>query len=234
MTKTYIIVALVSYLLGSIPFGYILVKLFLKQDIRATGSGNIGATNVARSGAKGLAVATLLLDALKGALAVWIAAHVAESVWNPYLTGAPVAPWFFAKLMTLGALMAVLGHMFPVWLRFKGGKGVATAVGAFAVLAPLAILVVLAVFIIVVGITRYVSLGSIVAAVLFPAFSGWLYRSTFLSSGRGLEAYVVLCLVSLLVILKHHENIRRLLAGTENKFGGQKSVPTPGALEKRA
>src|SRR3954466_700489 len=132
---TYFIIAAVSYLLGSIPFGYILVKLFLKQDIRATGSGNIGATNVARSGAKGLAVATLVLDALKGAVAVLLAAHAAHIVWYPYQEGAPVAPWFLAQFMALGALMAVLGHMFPLWLWFKGGKGVATAVGAFAVVA---------------------------------------------------------------------------------------------------
>src|SRR4051794_25811429 len=234
---TYFIVALVSYLLGSIPFGYILVKLFLKQDIRATGSGNIGATNVARSGAKGLAIATLLLDATKGSVSVLIAAQLATSLWNPYSLGTPVQPWFLAKFMTLAVFMAVIGHMFPVWLRFKGGKGVATAVGAFAVLAPMAIVIVLGLFVLVVAVTRYVSLASITSAVFFPIFAGLLYRTTFLGSGRGSESFIVysvLCLVSLLVIAKHHENIRRLIAGTESKFGAKKSVPPPDAMEKQA
>src|SRR3954466_1138816 len=108
MVKSYWIVAVFSYFLGSIPFGYVLVLLFLKQDIRTTGSGNIGATNVARSGAKGLAIATLLLDALKGAVAVLFAAQTAHTVWYPYQEGAPVAPWFLAQFMAVGALMAVL------------------------------------------------------------------------------------------------------------------------------
>src|SRR3954468_6732704 len=210
MKSLYLITALISYLLGSIPFGYLLVRIFRGQDIRQTGSGNIGATNVARSGAKGLAIATLVLDALKGAIAVLIAAQFATSVWNPYSPGTPVQPWFLAKFMALAALMAVLGHMFPVWLRFRGGKGVATAVGAFAVLAPLAILVVLGIFILVVGLTRYVSLGSIVSAVSFPIFAGLFYRTAFLGSGRGSESFIVygfLCLLLLLVICKHPQKI---------------------------
>src|SRR5947208_9012303 len=114
MTQTYITIAAVSYLLGSIPFGYILVRLFMKQDIRATGSGNIGATNVARSGAKGLAIATLLLDAGKGWLAV---------TWLVVLR----LGWDYPMAAAIAALFAILGHCFPVWLRFRGGKGVATA-----------------------------------------------------------------------------------------------------------
>jgi acyl phosphate:glycerol-3-phosphate acyltransferase len=223
VTKTYIIVALVSYLLGSIPFGYILVKLFLKQDIRATGSGNIGATNVARSGAKGLAVATLVLDALKGFVAVLIANHIAYSTWDIYVDGyEPVR-----KLMAIAALLAVVGHMFPIWLKFKGGKGVATAVGAFAVVAPLSIVSVFALFLASVAFTRFVSLGSILAAAAFPIIALFLERI----SG------VPLALISatgLLIILKHHENIRRLIAGTESKFGGKKSIPPPDAMEKQA
>jgi glycerol-3-phosphate acyltransferase PlsY len=223
VTKTYIIVALVSYLLGSIPFGYILVKLFLKQDIRATGSGNIGATNVARSGAKGLAVATLLLDALKGFVAVIIADHVAYSIWDPYIFG--MEP--IKKLMAIAALMAVIGHMFPVWLRFKGGKGVATAIGAFVVLAPLSICLVFLLFLVTVATTRFVSLGSIVAAMAFPPLAHFLERISA-------APFAFISVSSLLIILKHHENIRRLLAGTENKFGGKKSVPPPDAVEKQA
>src|SRR4051812_6322806 len=159
--KTYIIVALVSYLLGSIPFGYILVKLFLKQDIRDTGSGNIGATNVARSGAKGLAIATLLLDAGKGLLVTMLL--LGFSAYSLIHGGREVAAAVFA-FCAFAALCAVLGHMFPVWLKFRGGKGVATAVGAFSLLAPKAVAVALIVFAVTVLATRFVSLGSICAA----------------------------------------------------------------------
>ena len=117
----------VAYLLGSIPFGYILVRLFRKEDIRATGSGNIGATNVVRSGAKGLGILTLLLDLLKAFAAVEIAAHFA-----------PGAPGYPSDLAVAAGIAAVLGHVFPVWLRFKGGKGVASALGVFLALVPAA------------------------------------------------------------------------------------------------
>src|SRR3954468_18610455 len=133
--QTYIIIALVSYLLGSIPFGYILVRLFLKQDIRQTGSGNIGATNVARSGAKGLAVATLLLDAGKGLLSVFVAYNLfwksalisGRQVVVPIAVGSDIMNVYREHEMiavSLAAFCAISGHMFPVWLRFKGGKGV--------------------------------------------------------------------------------------------------------------
>src|SRR4051794_13365342 len=141
---TYFIIAAVSYLLGSIPFGYILVKLFLKQDIRATGSGNIGATNVARSGARGLAIATLVLDAAKGFISVGIVLGTIETYSQD---------WTFAAL---AALCSIVGHMFPVWLRFKGGKGVATGVGGFLGLAPASIGISLILFVAVVAVSRYV------------------------------------------------------------------------------
>jgi acyl phosphate:glycerol-3-phosphate acyltransferase len=218
LNKYYLILAVISYLLGSIPFGYILVKLFLKQDIRATGSGNIGATNVARSGAKGLAVATLVLDALKGAIAVLyaIAMHEEFGDWNA-----------LQAAMALAALLAVLGHMFPIWLGFKGGKGVATGVGSFLILAPASVGITLVLFFAVVGLTRYVSLGSIIASAAFP------FLACFVSGISG-PALILMAACSLLIILKHHENIRRLLAGSENKFGGKKSVPPPEAMEKQA
>ena len=215
MIILYLIVAAVAYLLGSIPFGYLLVRIFRGQDIRQTGSGNIGATNVARSGAKGLGIATLALDALKGATAVGLAAFLAASKYNlcgDFVEHPCALP---LRLMSLAALFAVLGHVFPVWLRFKGGKGVATALGVFCILFPKAILVALAIFILVVAITRYVSLGSILGAIAFPIAAyftqnpDWL--SLLLASG-----------VSLVIILKHHQNISRLLAGTENRFGGSK------------
>ncbi|HEY2234378.1 MAG TPA: glycerol-3-phosphate 1-O-acyltransferase PlsY [Candidatus Angelobacter sp.] len=215
MNTVYFIVAVVSYLLGSIPFGYLLVRIFRGEDIRQTGSGNIGATNVARSGAKGLGIATLVLDALKGALAVWLAALIAASKYNfcGDFIQHPCAPAL--RLMASAALFAVLGHVFPVWLRFKGGKGVATALGVFCVLFPKAILLALAIFILVVAITRYVSLGSILGAIAFPVAAYFMQDSDWLS-------LLLASGVSLIIILKHHQNIRRLLAGTESRFGGSK------------
>src|SRR5580765_2121806 len=142
-----------AYLLGSIPFGYILVRLFRHEDIRAMGSGNIGATNVVRSGAKGLGILTLLLDTLKGYAAVFIAQHIAAPLGPPQAYEIPVA----------SALAAVLGHCFPVWLGFRGGKGVATALGVFLALAPLTVLWLVILFVVIVFFTRYISLGSIVA-----------------------------------------------------------------------
>jgi len=217
MNKIYLIVAVIAYLLGSIPFGYLLVRIFRGEDIRLTGSGNIGATNVARSGAKGLGMATLALDAIKGALAVWLAAVLAGSKYN--LCGGffqhPCAPAL--RLMSLAALFAVLGHVFPVWLRFKGGKGVATALGVFCVLFPAAILVALAIFILVVAVTRYVSLGSILGAIAFPVAAYFLQSTDAIS-------LLLASLVSLIVILKHHQNIGRLLSGTESRFGAAKAA----------
>ncbi len=216
MIAVYIVVAVVAYLLGSIPFGYLLVRIFRGQDIRQTGSGNIGATNVARSGAKGLGIATLVLDALKGALAVGVAAAIANSEYNLCGDFVQYVCVSTLRLMSVAALFAVLGHVFPVWLKFKGGKGVATALGVFCVLFPKAILLALAVFIIVVALTRYVSLGSILGAIAFPVAAFFTQQTDSLS-------LLLASSVSLIVILKHHQNIRRLLAGTENRFGAGKS-----------
>ena len=222
MVTIYLIVAVIAYLLGSIPFGYLLVRIFRGEDVRLTGSGNIGATNVARTGAKGLGIATLVLDALKGALAVWLAGILAASKYNicgdfvTYPCGQPL------RLMAVAALFAVLGHVFPVWLKFKGGKGVATALGVFCVLFPKAILVALAIFILVVVVTRYVSLGSILGAIAFPVAAYFMQSSDWLS-------LLLASLVALIVVLKHHQNIGRLLAGTENRLGG-KSTPVEKTL----
>lgn len=213
----YFIVAAVAYLLGSIPFGYILMRVFRGEDVRAIGSGNIGATNVARK-APGLGVATLVLDAAKGFLAVTVALSIAHSRLNHlypdtlglYIDTYNVSP---ALLMALGAVFAILGHVFPVWLKFKGGKGVATGVGAFIALAPKAVLIVLLIFVVIVAAFRYISLGSIVATAAFPLFAWLLYR--YQASPAVFAAMVV---ASALIIAKHHENIRRLLAGTEHRF----------------
>ncbi len=160
---TYLVIALVAYLLGSIPFGYVLVRLFRKEDIRSKGSGNIGATNVVRSGAKGLGALTFLLDALKGYIAVIAGAAVLHI---PALQLVPAQ-----NAAALAALFAIIGHIFPVWLGFKGGKGVATALGVFTALAWLPAVASLGVFVVVCALTRYVSLASILGAAAFPVFA---------------------------------------------------------------
>lgn len=234
---TYVIIALVSYLLGSIPFGYILVRVFRKQDIRQTGSGNIGATNVARSGAKGLGLLTLALDGMKGMLAVVLARMIQLRVAGYpraqlLLIGSDDYYRFFEPLVmatAVAALFAILGHLFPVWLRFKGGKGVATGAGAFLVFAPQAVVVVLALFVVMVAIFRFVSLASIVATAAFPVA---VYFVTDYAHYPPVMVIVAIC--SLLIILKHHANIRRLLAGTEHRLGAKPTVPPPGPMEKQA
>jgi glycerol-3-phosphate acyltransferase PlsY len=195
-----------SYLLGSIPFGYILVRLSRGQDIRRSGSGNIGATNVARS-SPGLGALTLVLDAGKGLLAAYLAILIANRTRESsddnrlYL------------MMSLAALFAILGHVFPVWLNFRGGKGVATAVGAFILLAPYAMLAAVGVFLVVVLVSRYVSLSSVAATAVFPLFAWFLYREYFSRFD-----IVVMCMTSIFIIARHHQNIGRLLSGTEPRF----------------
>jgi len=210
------VVAVPSFLLGSIPFGYLLVRIFRKQDIRRHGSGNIGATNVARTGSKGLAIATLLLDALKGYTAVafahWVAARVTDSS-GAYATGEKLPPETIIMLMALAGLCAILGHMFTPWLGFEGGKGVATAVGAFAGIAPRAVLVSLALFIVIVAITRFVSLGSILGAIAFPIACWWMAPIM-----RDPVTISLVAISSLLIVLRHRANIKRLLARSESRL----------------
>lgn len=200
-----LVIIITSYLLGSIPAGYLLVRVIRKQDIRTVGSGNIGATNVLRSGGKGLGAATFLLDMLKGCAAVWLGALGA-----PILM--PDSP--LRNVEALAALCAVLGHMFPIWLRFRGGKGVATGFGVFLVAAPWAALAAISVFFVVLYLTRYVSLASILGAAGFPVFAWFLVQGD-----RPWLFLAVQTIVALLIILKHHQNIRRLLTGSESRFG---------------
>lgn len=207
MTRIYFIVAVVSYLLGSIPFGLILVRLFRGTDVRQIGSGNIGATNVMRTGSKGLGIATLVLDAAKGYAAVLVAIVVARNYAAPGL-----APSSFFIAVGIAALFAMIGHIFPVWLGFRGGKGVATGVGVFLALVPKAVLIVLAVFALIFAIFRYVSLASIIATAAFPVVAYVLMAS----GDRLLMPFIVAA--AALIILKHHQNIRRLLSGTENRL----------------
>ncbi len=195
-----------AYLLGSIPFGYLLVHFLRKEDVRDTGSGNIGATNVARAGGTTLGLLTLLFDALKGYIAVLIAMHFApNTVHGP------------STLAIAAAVAAVVGHIFPIWLRFRGGKGIATALGVFLALVPIVAFAAVAVFVLIVATTRFVSLGSILAAVSIPLFTLLLvpHRSAALLAG--------LTFISLLGILKHHTNIARLLHGTESRFCSKKN-----------
>lgn len=184
-----------GYLLGSIPFGLILTRLAGAGDVRAIGSGNIGATNVLRTGNKGLAAATLLLDALKGTAAVLIA----RALWP--------------GTEALAAAGAVVGHCFPAWLRFKGGKGIATLLGVAIGLAPLLGLVFAVAWLAVLAIARYSSLAGIAAAVLTP-LAAWFI------SERGYAA--VLAGLALLALWQHRGNLARLRAGTEPKVGSRK------------
>ncbi len=199
-----LIVAGVAYLLGSIPFGFLLVLLVRKQDIRAQGSGNIGATNVMRSGAKGLGLLTFALDGGKGYAAVIVAELLSRNQ----------GPAVQKDLAILAALFVVLGHMFPVWLKFHGGKGVATAFGAFVAISPWAALSALGIWIVLVLLTRYVSLASILAAFSLPFLTLWL------SPGRyGYVSAIAIFVCCWMVIVKHKQNIVRLAQGSELRFG---------------
>lgn len=191
----------IAYLLGSIPFGYLLVRIFLKEDIRSLGSGNIGATNVARTGAKGLGIATLLLDLGKAFAAVMLAKYLAPAI---------------PDLAFAAAIAAIVGHCFPIWLRFRGGKGVASSLGVYLALNWPTGLAIFAVFLIILALTRYVSLGSILGAASVPLFGLHFIpqRTPWTIAG--------LTIIPIIIILKHHANIRRLLSGTENRFGTKK------------
>jgi glycerol-3-phosphate acyltransferase PlsY len=188
-----------AYLLGSISFATLLVRLATGKDIRTEGSGNAGATNVLRSHGKVLGLTVGLLDVAKGALAVALVR---------WITADPV-------YLAAAGFAAVLGHVFPVFYGFRGGKGVATAVGAFLVLAPLATLVCVAVFVLLVAATRYVSLGSVVGVCLLPPVAGLLFHASLPIVAAGAA-------VAVLVLVKHTENLKRLVAGTERKLGQKK------------
>jgi acyl phosphate:glycerol-3-phosphate acyltransferase len=206
--RALLLIAALSYLLGSIPFGYLLVRIFRGEDVRQSGSGNIGATNVSRKSPV-LGVLTLVLDALKGTAAVVLSYVVADHM----VAGAPAL-----EQVALGAVFAVVGHVFPVWLKFRGGKGVATGLGAFVLIAPKAVLIAVVIFVAVAATSRYVSLGSIVAVAALP-FLAWIIRQFYLSY-TGLALISVACL---LILFEHRENMLRLLSGTENQIGAKRT-----------
>jgi glycerol-3-phosphate acyltransferase PlsY len=194
MTSTLMLVA--AYLLGSIPFSFLVARAFGVEDVRRVGSGNVGATNVLRSAGRAAGGLALLLDAAKGAAASGFALWLAPE--------SPVAP-------ALAAAAAVLGHMYPVWLRFEGGKGVATGLGAFAPLLPKASVLATAVFLLTLATTRYVSLGSIVGAVSLAVLAFVLGDSPFVAGAATFTAA--------LVVLRHRSNLRRLWNGSERRAG---------------
>jgi glycerol-3-phosphate acyltransferase PlsY len=198
-------IVLLAYLLGSIPFGYLLVRLFVGGDVRETGSGGTGATNVTRRAGRGPGVLTLLLDLLKGVAAVLIA--------RALLGAGAGADWW---VCAAGAA-AVLGHVFPVWLKFRGGKGVATGLGVFLVLAPIATLCALLLFVIVVRLWRYVSLGSIAAAALLP-LAVWSLSAVGVSDRAPRPLLLFSVLGAALIVFMHRANIGRLLRGEEGKL----------------
>ena len=191
-----------AYLLGSIPFGYLIVRWKQGVDVRQAGSGATGATNVTRNAGKAAGIATLILDALKGYAAVELAR---------WLTGSQDTTWVVAG----AAVAAIVGHIFPVWLGFKAGKGVATGLGVCLAIAPLAVGAAAIVFLLVVVLTRYVSLGSIVATATMPAWA-WIFEKDQPDVER---VMIALAVSAVLIITRHHENIRRLISGTESKFG---------------
>ncbi|MGP0019517.1 MAG: glycerol-3-phosphate 1-O-acyltransferase PlsY [Candidatus Sulfotelmatobacter sp.] len=218
----FLLIAAVSYLLGSIPFGYLLVRIFRGEDVRLTGSGNIGATNVSRK-SPALGVLTLLLDALKGSTAVAVGIMLSPQLFEhipisqiPWRSILPASSPSFVAWAATGALFAVVGHMFPVWLKFRGGKGVATGLGAFLMIAPKAVLLSAGIFLALVLVLRYVSLGSIAAVAAFPNLALLLHEY-----GNVPVALALMSFASLLIVIKHRANIRRLLAGTENRLGSR-------------
>ena len=201
------LILILCYLVGGIPFGYLLVKLKTGGDVRDEGSGNIGATNVLRTQGRGLGVLTLVLDGLKGFAAVWVMAQVTQDSMLSLL-------WVSAA-----AVAVMVGHIYPIFLKFKGGKAVATFIGAFAYLTPLPLLGVLILFVVVVAVTGYISLASVVAAASFP-FGVWLIM-------HPAPAVLVAAFIAAgLIVYKHKANLDRLRAGTENVFsfrGGKRS-----------
>jgi glycerol-3-phosphate acyltransferase PlsY len=190
----------IAYLLGGIPFGYVLVKLSTGKDVRASGSGNIGATNVLRTTGRAVAVATLLLDILKGYAAVWIAAYLTNdsAVWT-----------------SAAALAVMAGHAFPLFLGLKGGKAVASFIGAFLYLTPLPLIAALIVFVIVVAATRHISAGSILAAATFP-FGVWMI------SHPPISVFLASLVAGAFIVVRHKSNLDRLRAGTESVFSWRK------------
>ena len=219
-----ILFVIIAYLLGSIPFGYILVKYVFTsgEDVRRVGSGGIGATNVMRRAGIKAGLLTYVFDVAKGVVAVVLMRAVAVDDYA----------WVGAA-----AIAAIVGHIFPIFLKFRGGKGVATGVGVYLALAPVSVLTTLVVWAVIVYLTRYVSLGSIVATAAVPLWT-WIYYGVLWPNSHLAALMVVAVVGCALIVAKHHENISRLMSGTENKLGakvtpGGKSVDSDRAAMSR-
>lgn len=208
------LLCLAAYLVGSIPFGYLAGKLIHKKDIRAGGSGNIGATNALRQYGVKTGLIVMILDILKGLTVAWLLYNAVPGLANQYIHAHPLERFVFQ----LPALAVILGHMYPVFLGFKGGKGVATAAGVLLIMAPVPMLIALPVFIIVTALSRYVSLGSIVAAASIFVIE-LLWNILVIKEP---EFPWITLIVALLVIYKHNQNILRLLQGKENRLNFKK------------
>lgn len=207
----------VSYLIGSIPFSYLVARIASGADIRQAGSRNVGATNVARTAGRGAGILALLLDLTKGYVAIELARWVVSRPDWPFAAVSPSPLHSRVMWIALAGLIAVLGHMFPVWLRFHGGKGVATAAGVFLALDPIVIVAAAIVFIIALLTTRFVSLASILSAASVPIF----FR--FLAHDAPFWRIVISIVIAIVVITKHHSNIARLTQGTERRMGERKA-----------
>jgi glycerol-3-phosphate acyltransferase PlsY len=192
---TFAIIA--AYLIGSIPFALLLARRWGAADLRTFGSGNLGAANVLRASGVRAGVVVAVLDIAKGAASVALATRIA---------GGPIAP-------ALAGLAAVVGHIYPVWLKFKGGKGVATACGVFSVLTPLAVPPALGVFLLTVWLTKYISLGSILATIALPSIAH--------AMGAPIETLIVAWGLAALIIFRHRSNVVRLIGGTERRIGAR-------------
>lgn len=202
-----------AYLIGSIPFSFLVVKLFAGEDIRELGSRNVGATNVARTLGKLPGVIALILDMAKGYMAIAFAKWIVLSPGWPFVVGGNFSPVRSrAFWIALAGLIAVLAHMFPAWLRFHGGKGVATAAGAFLAIDPLSLAAGAIVFLIVILSTRFVSLASMLSSASIPIFMRFLTHASFWTT-------VVSIVIAMLIIVKHNSNIARLTQGTERRLG---------------
>jgi acyl phosphate:glycerol-3-phosphate acyltransferase len=209
VTAELALIAIASYLLGSVPSGFLLARI-RRIDVRRAGSGNIGATNVARSAGKGLGLLTLVLDAAKGAAPVLVVRGLDLELYAD--------PWLSEIAPLVAGCAALVGHCFPVTLRFRGGKGVATALGALATLTPAALPLPLVLFVVLFAAFRRVSLASIAAAVAAPASASWVGYPPLTVSA--------VCLMALLIVYRHRDNIARLMAGEEPRFGGGRSAPS--------
>jgi glycerol-3-phosphate acyltransferase PlsY len=206
------LVIFTGYLIGSVPFALLLARRIGGADPRQVGSGNLGAANVLRTSGVRAAILVAALDIAKGAAGVLLAIRLSPQAAAPAAAG----------------LAAIIGHVYPVWLRFRGGKGVATACGVFLVLAPIAVLPAVMVFVLTVWATRYVSLGSVLASLVLPAIA--------YATGSPAPVVIVASAAAALILLRHHANLRRLVAGTERRLGGREAsaaLASPAARVRR-